>query len=185
MVYAPGSLRPSPQHQLSSYQYQSSSVCNLTDLTMGNNVNADCSHYPLPCVAYQSPPMPVTEYYTSPSCDDLHHCRTLSNIVWSCVVTVFSCTWIALHPNIPSPDDGSFRIALRRVKLMVMGLIAPELVVAWAMRQWFVSRRLAEKHRGELRAILQPLCFITYHLCRSWMDTISRIFCPHGRVHVF
>ena len=98
--------------------------------------------------------MHVTEYYTSSSCDDLHHCRTLSNIVWSCVVTLFSCIWIALHPNIPGPDHGSFRIALRRVKLTVIGLIAPELVVALAMRQWFVYRRLTEKYQGELRAIL-------------------------------
>ena len=55
-------------------------------------------------------------------------------------MTIFSCTWIALHPNIPGPDDSSLEIAFRGVKLMVIALIAPELVVQWAMRQWLVSQ---------------------------------------------
>jgi len=63
-------------------------------------------------------------------------------------MTLFSCIWIALHPNIPGPDDSRLRIFLRRVELMVLALIAPEFVVLWAMRQWLVSRRLTEKYRA-------------------------------------
>lgn len=37
---------------------------------------------------------------------------------------------------------------LRRVQFMVMALIAPELVVVWAMRQWLVAHRLAQKYKG-------------------------------------
>jgi hypothetical protein len=94
-------------------------------------------------------PIPAIDQSTSSSCDDLHHCRTLLSIVRSCIVTVLSCTWIAIHPNIPGPDDSSLKIALRRVKLMVMALVAPELVVGWAMRQWCVARTLAKKHRSK------------------------------------
>ena len=36
-------------------------------------------------------------------CTDLTHCRTIWSIVWSCLVTIFSCTWVAVHPNIPCP----------------------------------------------------------------------------------
>ena len=61
-------------------------------------------------------------------------------------MTIFSCTWIPLHPNIPGPDDSSLEIAFRGVKLMVIALIAPELVVQWAMRQWLVSPRLAKNY---------------------------------------
>ena len=36
-------------------------------------------------------------------CNDLTHCRTIWSIVWSCLVTIFSCTWVAVHPNVPCP----------------------------------------------------------------------------------
>jgi hypothetical protein len=32
---------------------------------------------------------------------------------------------------------------------MLMALIAPELIVLWAMQQWLVSRRLADKYQGQ------------------------------------
>src|SRR5579859_4343041 len=76
------------------------------------------------------------------SCNELDGCRTKSNIIWTCLVTVVSCTWASVHPNIPSPDDGKTRIALRRVGIMICALIAPELVVLWAIHQRIVARRL-------------------------------------------
>src|ERR1700691_4954496 len=90
----------------------------------------------------------------STSSSDQPHFRTTWNIVSSCVAIIFSCIWVALHPNIPSPGDSPLRIALRRAKLMVMALIAPELIVLWAMRQWLVSRRLADKYRGVFHFLL-------------------------------
>src|ERR1700730_3906871 len=83
------------------------------------------------------------------SCNDLHQCRTLWSIVWSCVAVVLSCTWNSMHPNISGPYEKWHRIALRRVGLMTAALIAPEFVVVWAMRQRIVARRLAEEHQGE------------------------------------
>ena len=55
-----------------------------------------------------------------------------------------------MHPNIPGPYETKLKIALRRVELMLMALMAPEFVVTWAMRQWIVARRLAkERHESE------------------------------------
>jgi hypothetical protein len=49
-------------------------------------------------------PIPAVEYSsTSPSCKDIDNCRTLLGIIWSCITTVFLCTWVAIHPNIPEP----------------------------------------------------------------------------------
>jgi hypothetical protein len=92
------------------------------------------------------PNIPALDQTIPLACDDIHRCRTIGNILWSCLVTIFACTWIAIHPNIPSPDDKWFTLALRRLQFMVMGLIAPELVIVWAIRQWFVARKLAKKH---------------------------------------
>lgn len=95
------------------------------------------------CIGAQ--PIPAIDCYRPSSCDDIDQGRSVWNIVWSCVATILSCTWVALHPNIPNPE---VVVTLRRVKITGMALLTPELVVMWAMRQWFVARRLAEKNKS-------------------------------------
>ena len=52
-----------------------------------------------------SPVSPVGNRSLTPNhCKDLSHCRSIWNIVWSCLVTIFSCTWIAVHPNVPCQE---------------------------------------------------------------------------------
>jgi hypothetical protein len=81
-------------------------------------------------------------------CNDLYQCRTVWNIIWSCVATIFACTWVALHLNVPEPHEKWRRIALRKVRIMMVAVIAPEIVVTWAMRQWLVARRIAKKYES-------------------------------------
>jgi len=52
-------------------------------------------------------------------CSNVHHCRTVWNIIWSCLVTIFSCTWVAVHPNIPNAEEKWFMTALRRLQLVM------------------------------------------------------------------
>jgi len=68
-------------------------------------------------------------------CDCQGH-RSLFDIIWSCLATMFACSWIAIHPNVPAPGDGWLTIGLRRAKMMFWAILAPELIVIWAMRQW-------------------------------------------------
>jgi len=79
--------------------------------------------------------------------------RTLWSIVSSCGLTLFACIYSAIHPNIPSPYDGSLRILWRRCGIMIMALIAPELIAAWAIRQWISARILTTqfKESGHLK----------------------------------
>ncbi|KIK51318.1 hypothetical protein GYMLUDRAFT_981701 [Collybiopsis luxurians FD-317 M1] len=86
---------------------------------------------------------------TNDSCNDIRQCRTLFQIVWSCVSVLIACTWVAIHPNVPSPRDGVLRILARKIGLMIVTLIAPEVVVLWAARQWFSARELARRHRDK------------------------------------
>ncbi|OJA20687.1 hypothetical protein AZE42_06031 [Rhizopogon vesiculosus] len=62
--------------------------------------------------------------------------RTLSDIIWNCVATLFACTWTAIHPNIPGIGEGRIAIASRRLFMMVIALFAPELIITWAARQF-------------------------------------------------
>ncbi|KAG1785859.1 uncharacterized protein HD556DRAFT_1419306 [Suillus plorans] len=62
--------------------------------------------------------------------------RTMWTIISSSVFTLFACIYSAIHPNIPSPEDRPLRVLLRLLGTMTMALIAPELIVTWAMFVW-------------------------------------------------
>ncbi|KAK0196711.1 hypothetical protein F5146DRAFT_1129506 [Armillaria mellea] len=70
--------------------------------------------------------------------------RTLSNILWSCLATVFACTWLAVHPNVPGRNitDSAIPYAIERTKIMIIAILAPEIIVAWAAEQFIVARRV-------------------------------------------
>ncbi|KAG1880121.1 hypothetical protein F4604DRAFT_1954068 [Suillus subluteus] len=78
---------------------------------------------------------------TSSSCI---HTRTLWDIIWSCAATLFACTWTAIHPNVPGMDEGKFTILCRRLGIMMMALIAPELMIIWATMQFLSARDTAK-----------------------------------------
>ncbi|KAG2111470.1 hypothetical protein DEU56DRAFT_749575 [Suillus clintonianus] len=82
----------------------------------------------------------TSEYFEAPSFTN----RTLWNIISGSVLTLFACIYSAIHPNIPSPKDSPFCILRRRLGIMIVALIAPELVVIWAMRQWISARHVTK-----------------------------------------
>ena len=101
------------------------------------------------------------------SCSDLSHCRTISSIIWSCIVTIFSCTWVAVHPNIPCPKkrEGKNRFQKwmrnpflsfveHRLPPFVCALLVPEYVLAWAIRQYLRAREIARDNESELDTFL-------------------------------
>jgi hypothetical protein len=83
-----------------------------------------------------------------PSCDDPNGCRSLGDIIRSCILTIFLCTWVSMHPNIPSPGERWPKLVWRRAGLMLLALLAPEAVVSWALRQRRAAAKLAEDHKG-------------------------------------
>ena len=76
--------------------------------------------------------------------------RTIWGILWSCLATIFACSWVSVHPNIPGPNESSWRIFLRRLELMFWAVIGPEMIITWAFRQWSGARHLEKLYRGEL-----------------------------------
>lgn len=76
--------------------------------------------------------------------------RSEWNIISSCFATIFACSWVAIHPNIPAPSDSSMRIFFRRLMIMGYMLIVPEMVIVWAGRQWYAAHYIAETYKGML-----------------------------------
>ncbi|KAF9035615.1 hypothetical protein BJ165DRAFT_1562458 [Panaeolus papilionaceus] len=83
--------------------------------------------------------------HDGPACDSD---RSLGNIVWSCSLTLFACTWVAVHPEVPSRDDPGSTVVARRIGLMLSMLIFPELVILWAFSQWVHAIHYTQKFAG-------------------------------------
>ncbi|KAF5366085.1 hypothetical protein D9757_012383 [Collybiopsis confluens] len=84
---------------------------------------------------------------SSPSCDP-DSTRTALGILWSCLSVLFACTWVSVHPNVPGPNEGFARRLWTKMMLMMVALIAPELLVMWAVRQWYAAGRLPKGYKG-------------------------------------
>lgn len=62
--------------------------------------------------------------------------RTTWNILSSCLATTFACTWVSVHPNVPFLGESKWSILKRRAFLMFFSLLAPEVMIMWAFKQW-------------------------------------------------
>ncbi|KAK0219428.1 hypothetical protein EDD85DRAFT_346767 [Armillaria nabsnona] len=73
--------------------------------------------------------------------------RTTWDIIWSCLATIFACTWLAVHPNVPNRymrEKGQLFLGLHRVKHMLLAIICPEAIIMWAFRQRLVASVLSK-----------------------------------------
>ncbi|KAI0059815.1 hypothetical protein BV25DRAFT_1993318 [Artomyces pyxidatus] len=88
------------------------------------------------------------------TCTDISICRTRYTIILSSLVTIFACVWTAVHRNVPAPEAGE--LWLRRIvgkvweaaKIIVVTILVPEWVLAWAVRQFLNARRVRKKLEG-------------------------------------
>jgi hypothetical protein len=80
-------------------------------------------------------------------CDDINNCRKLFDIVWGCLVTIFAATWVSVHPNVPAARQGALKATARRLGVMLIAVIAPELIVFFAARQLAVAQKFARGAR--------------------------------------
>ncbi|TEB27261.1 hypothetical protein FA13DRAFT_1580503, partial [Coprinellus micaceus] len=62
--------------------------------------------------------------------------RSTTDILWTCLLTIFACTWISVHPNVVGYQSTWRQIFRARVELMLWAVFAPELIVVFAFRQW-------------------------------------------------
>ncbi|KAF8837225.1 hypothetical protein BDN67DRAFT_957010, partial [Paxillus ammoniavirescens] len=104
--------------------------------------------YSLPTNSGTSPD-PKVDVIVSPSvCDNV---RSLWSIILSCLVSLAACSWNAVHPNIPGIDEGRWTVLSRRLGIMALVVLAPELLLIWALQQ-FISAGMAAETFNEWRA---------------------------------
>jgi hypothetical protein len=84
-----------------------------------------------------------------PECINPARYRTLQQIILSCLATIFACTWVSLHPNVPDPCNSGWRNLTMRMRTMIWALIGPEFITIWAFRQRKAAAEHVEKYNIE------------------------------------
>jgi hypothetical protein len=110
-------------------------------------------------LSVQAQLVPVINESSPPSsCKDCGDCRTLLSIIWSCITTILLCTWVAIHPNVPEPVDtrdmGFWRKRAHQLScffndkmvMFICALLVPEYILAWAIRQFLMARKIAKEN---------------------------------------
>ncbi|KAI1399825.1 hypothetical protein F4819DRAFT_497791 [Hypoxylon fuscum] len=71
---------------------------------------------------------------------DQPNLRGTWDIIWTCLVTIFICTYTLLCLNVPAPTESLFVNIRRRVLWMIVAIIGPEIVLTYAAGQWSRAR---------------------------------------------
>lgn len=67
--------------------------------------------------------------------------RGTLDILWSCSITMFLCSWSILCMNMPGPKESRMQILWRKTSLTALGILCPELIFEIAFSQWLSARQ--------------------------------------------
>ncbi|KAJ7050301.1 hypothetical protein C8F01DRAFT_1264184 [Mycena amicta] len=110
------------------------------------------------------PPHTISDLTNSAASQSCSDCRTFFDIVWGCLTTIFACTWVAVYPNLPSSRQSWFRLFRRRLGMMLMALIAPEITGVLRREAVFLRARIFK----EIGCFLDTWILLRYgRLCCS------------------
>ena len=70
------------------------------------------------------------------------------SILWSCLATIFVCTWSALHLDVPK-NHGRWYLTFRKVGWMLLATMAPELILTLSANNFFKARALSKHLRNQ------------------------------------
>ncbi len=99
------------------------------------------------------------------------------SILWSCLATIFICTWSALHLDVPN-RRGKWYLLFRKPKYMLVAAAAPEYILFEAAQKFFESRDLLKNlvGRGNKKWTLthmQFACAGGFRTCKTKEGDIS------------
>ncbi|KAL8834439.1 MAG: hypothetical protein Q9170_003735 [Blastenia crenularia] len=73
--------------------------------------------------------------------------RGTFDILWSCIFTIFLCTWVSLHLNVPAMQETYRHQFSRKLRWMLQAIMAPEFVLAFATGQKVEANRSVEEFK--------------------------------------
>lgn len=70
--------------------------------------------------------------------------RGTLDIIVSCVITIFLCSWTCICVNVPPPKNSQFRQFLDKWHLFCLNVLGPEFVFMLALGQYLSARKSVE-----------------------------------------
>jgi hypothetical protein len=67
--------------------------------------------------------------------------RGTIDILWSCLCTIFLCSWTVLCLNLPAQGGSFWRLFRRKLRWMAITIFGPELLLSIAVGQWASARQ--------------------------------------------
>ena len=64
------------------------------------------------------------------------------SILWSCLATIFLCTWSAMHLDVPECHD-SWYLFFQKLRWMLVAIMAPELILYSTVLRLFNARKVS------------------------------------------
>ena len=102
-------------------------------------------------------------------------------------MTIFSCTWVAVHPNVPCPVKRNpiISFAGHRLPLFICALLVPEFVLAWAIRQFLRAREIANRNKSNFKIFGYIFIILSNVLLELQWSTTHGFFMIMGGFHLF
>ncbi|KIM28233.1 hypothetical protein M408DRAFT_144749 [Serendipita vermifera MAFF 305830] len=133
------------------------------------------------------------------SWDDQNSQRSSWSIIWSCLSTIFLCTWVAIHPNVHFRPETKgqkwYKRCLReplhdfvtyKLVLFIWALLIPEYMLAWAVRQYIQAGNIRDEVPGWTRTHGFFMVMGGFHLFRLPEDaSCSPLLHRSGKVSKF
>ncbi|KAJ3551918.1 hypothetical protein NP233_g12989 [Leucocoprinus birnbaumii] len=111
------------------------------------------------------PPSPLTIFSRDipvSECVNPAGYRTMQQIILSCLATIFACTWVSLHPNLPDPRNSSWQNFTMRLRTVLWAILGPEFVTIWAFRQRIGAAKIAKEYNEKFKLIPQSRSIFQY-----------------------
>ncbi|KAF8644825.1 hypothetical protein AX16_008243 [Volvariella volvacea WC 439] len=102
----------------------------------------------IPSSPIPSPLCVVTAALSAGTCDP-NRKRTIFDILYSCLGVIFLCTYISIHHNVPDQTDSWGKKTWLKVRTMLYAMVAPEIVIMWALRQRITAGGIAERRKDK------------------------------------
>ena len=87
-------------------------------------------------------------------------CRSIIQVLGGCIATLVACSWVAVHPNVPAQTDGPWKVFKTRFIIMTYFLLAPEIVLVWAARQWYSAWCISDKYKDKEWTMIHGFFFV-------------------------
>ncbi|KAJ2930161.1 hypothetical protein H1R20_g6942, partial [Candolleomyces eurysporus] len=86
--------------------------------------------------------------------------RSTPEIIWTCLITTFLCTWVSMHPDIVGYNSTRWQRLRARITMFLVAFSAPEIPLLAALREWMLANYIADKigkREGIRRRIVQRM----------------------------